>query len=75
MFKFPAKHIFTNPLRGSSHLAANTVAHWTIRLSCTFGIALGAYIIASAIPIFGDLVSLIGALLGTLLTFQPTGCM
>lgn len=34
-----------------------------------------AYIIASAVPNFGDLVSLIGALLGTFLTFQPYGGM
>jgi hypothetical protein len=32
-------------------------------------------VIASAIPVFGGLVSLIGALLGTLMSFQPMGCM
>jgi hypothetical protein len=37
--------------------------------------AIIAYIIASAIPVFGGLVSLIGALLGTLMCFQPMGCM
>lgn len=44
----------------------------------TFGVTLTAYIIASGIPIFGGLVSLVGALLGTLLSFQPMyvcGCM
>lgn len=34
-----------------------------------------SYIIASAIPVFGGLVSLIGALLGTLMSFQPMGFM
>lgn len=34
-----------------------------------------AYIIASAIPIFDSLISLIGALLGTMMCFQPMGCM
>lgn len=34
-----------------------------------------AYIIASSIPVFNDLVSLVGALLGTLMSFQPMGCM
>lgn len=34
-----------------------------------------AYIIASAVPVFGGLVSLIGAFLGTLMSFQPMGCM
>jgi hypothetical protein len=34
-----------------------------------------AYVIASAIPVFDGLVSLVGALLGTLISFQPMGCM
>ena len=34
-----------------------------------------AYIIASAIPVFDSLVSLIGSLLGTMMSFQPMGCM
>lgn len=38
-------------------------------------IAVVAFIIASSIPVFGSLVSLIGALLGTLLSFQLMGCM
>ena len=37
--------------------------------------SLVAYLVASGIPVFGGLVSLIGALLGTLLSFQPMGCM
>ena len=49
--------------------------HWTTWLACTFGTALIAYLIASGIPVFGGLVSLIGALLGTLMCFQPMGCM
>lgn len=40
-------------------------------LSSTFGITIIAYIIASAIPVFSSLVSLIGAFLGAFLTFQP----
>lgn len=34
-----------------------------------------AYIIASAIPVFNNLVSLIGTLLGTPMSFQPMGYM
>ncbi|KAJ9216665.1 hypothetical protein DTO166G4_1881 [Paecilomyces variotii] len=71
----PAKDIFVRILQGSRHLVANTVVHWTTWLGCTFGIAVTAYIIASAIPVFGSLVSLVGALLGTLMAFQPMGCM
>ena len=44
-------------------------------IGCTSGITLIAYCIASGIPVFGGLVSLIGALLGTLMCFQPMGCM
>ncbi|KAL2414861.1 Transmembrane transporter [Exophiala dermatitidis] len=71
----PAKYIFVRLLRGSRHLTLHTVTHWTCWLGCTIGIALTSYIIASAIPVFGGLVSLIGALLGTLMSFQPMGCM
>ena len=44
-------------------------------IGCTGGCAGIAYIIASAIPVFGGLVSLVGALLGTLICFQPMGGM
>lgn len=37
--------------------------------------AVIAYIIASGIPVFGGLVSLVGALLGTFQCLQPMGCM
>ena len=70
-----AKYIFVRLLRGSHHLSENTFRHWATWFGCTFGIALIAYVIASAIPVFGGLVSLIGALLGTLMAFQPMGCM
>lgn len=73
--QLPAKYIFVRVLRGSKHLTAHTFIHWATWLSCTFGMAIIAYIIASAIPVFGGLVSLVGALLGTVLSFQPMGCM
>lgn len=56
-------------------MSANTVTHWVVWISCTFGISIIAYIIASAIPVFGDLVSLVGALLGTPMCFQPMAGM
>lgn len=62
-------------MRGSKHLISNSLIHWGTWLGCTFGTTVIAYIVASAIPVFGDLVSLIGALLGTLMSFQPMGCM
>ncbi|KAI6767642.1 hypothetical protein HG530_005651 [Fusarium avenaceum] len=70
-----SKHVFVRVLRGSKHLAANTFTHWASWIGCTFGITVVAYVIASGIPIFSGLVSLIGALLATSLSFQPMGCM
>ena len=73
--QLPAKYIFIHILQGTRHLASNSPTHWITWLSCTFGVTVIAYIIASAIPVFDSLVSLIGALLGTLMCFQPMGCM
>ncbi|GAB7328600.1 hypothetical protein MBLNU13_g00544t2 [Cladosporium sp. NU13] len=71
----PAKYIFVRLLRGSQHLTNNSVTHWAVWFGCTGGCVISSYIIASAIPVFGGLVSLIGALLGTLMSFQPMGFM
>ncbi|KAM0543202.1 hypothetical protein ACHAO7_009502 [Fusarium culmorum] len=70
-----SKHVFVRVLRGSKHLAANTFVHWASWIGCTFGITIVAYVVASGIPVFSGLVSLIGALLATSLSFQPMGCM
>ncbi|KAJ5355334.1 uncharacterized protein N7496_012546 [Penicillium cataractarum] len=71
----PAKFILVHVLRGSRHLVNNTPTHWITWLSCTLGITVIAWIIASTIPVFDDLVSLIGALLGPLMCLQPMGAM
>ena len=73
--QFPAKYAFVRILQGSKHLNSNSLVHYSIWLSCTATSAVCAYLIASGIPVFGGLVSLIGALLGTLLSFQPYGFM
>lgn len=70
-----AKYFFIRTLRGTKHLNHNTPKHWIVWFGLTAAVSLTAYIIASAIPVFGGLVSLIGALLGTLMCFQPMGCM
>lgn len=74
-YQINAKFFFIRFLRGTQHLNHNTAIHWLTWLGCTGSIAIIAYIIASAIPVFGGLVSLIGALLGILMSFQPMGCM
>ncbi|KAJ4137879.1 hypothetical protein NW754_001524 [Fusarium falciforme] len=70
-----SKHIFVRILRGSKHMTANTLVHWGTWFGCVFGVAITAYCIASGIPVFGGLVSLMGALFGTLMCFQPLACM
>lgn len=75
ILKIPAKYLFIRLLRGTPHLNSSNMVHWGTWLACTGGVTIVAYIIASAIPIFSSLVSLIGALLGTLMCFQPYGCM
>lgn len=71
----PAKSIFMRVMRGSKHLTANTAVHWLTWLSCTGGVVIVAYLIGSGIPVFDGLISLIGALLATFMSFQPMGCM
>jgi hypothetical protein len=67
--------MFVRLMRGSKHMTANTPIHWGTWIACTLSVNLIAYLIASGIPAFGPLVSLIGALLGALLNLQPMGCM
>ncbi|KAI1068920.1 hypothetical protein LB507_006155 [Fusarium sp. FIESC RH6] len=71
----PSKYMFVRLLRNTKHLTSNSWVHWSTWLGCTFSVTILAYIIASAIPIFYSLISLIGALLATLLSFQAMGFM
>ncbi|WWC65396.1 uncharacterized protein I303_108014 [Kwoniella dejecticola CBS 10117] len=62
-----AKYVFVRILRKSRHLSKNTPVHYIVWFSVvTFTCGIG-FIIAEAIPFFNDLLSLIGALLGTLI--------
>ncbi|KAF5254295.1 hypothetical protein FANTH_897 [Fusarium anthophilum] len=70
-----AKYIFLRVLRNSVHLHRNNLIHWGTWLGCIGGVTILAYIIASAIPVFDPLVSLIGASFGVFLCFQPFGFM
>ncbi|KAJ5931052.1 hypothetical protein N7466_006545, partial [Penicillium verhagenii] len=71
----PSKYIFVRILRGSTHLTKNTLVHWVAWLGSTLSVSIVAYLIASGIPVFDSLVSLIGAMLGTFLSFHPMACM
>lgn len=67
----PAKYVFVRTLRNRwrHHLARPTKTHWAVWLACTAGCTLIAYIIASGIPVFGSLISFVGAV------FCPMVCM
>ncbi|KAF2169842.1 hypothetical protein M409DRAFT_64837 [Zasmidium cellare ATCC 36951] len=56
-----AKYVFVRILRNSKHLQANTLVHWSTWLSCTFGLAALAFVLAEAIPIFNYLIALTGS--------------
>ncbi|KAF9691493.1 hypothetical protein EKO04_010237 [Ascochyta lentis] len=72
---YPAKYVFLRALKGSKHLVSNSRVYWMTWLSCTLGVTIAAYIICSAVPNFGSLISLVGALLATFMSLQPLGAM
>ncbi|CAN9282283.1 unnamed protein product [Alternaria alternata] len=72
---YPAKYVFLRIMKGSKHLVSNSKTHWITWLSCTLGVILAAYVICSAVPNFGSLISLVGALLATFMSMQPLGAM
>lgn len=74
-FQVPAKYIFVRILRDSKHLVSNSATHWMIWLGCTFSISVSSYVVASAIPFFGPLTSLIGSFFGSVMSFQFMGIM
>ncbi|CAO1619753.1 unnamed protein product [Parajaminaea phylloscopi] len=63
-----SKYAFMRILQNSRHLNKSTVTHWTVWASCYVGIALVAFVLAGAIPIFDDLLSLIGSTTGAFFT-------
>lgn len=70
-----AKYVFVRALRGTEHLATGTKRHWFTWFACTGTITIIAYLIASAIPIFSTLCSLVGALFGCIVSIIPMGSM
>lgn len=62
-------------MRNNEHFTARTKTHWIVWLSCTLSVIIIGYVIASAIPAFNGLVSLIGAILGTPICITAYGAM
>ncbi|CAN6674760.1 hypothetical protein TRVA0_064S00166 [Trichomonascus vanleenenianus] len=70
-----AKYAMVRILRNSKHLQSNSYIHWlTWSGMMAIVIAVG-FVIAGAVPFFDDLLSLIGALLGTSFTLIVPGFM
>ncbi|WOO84835.1 N amino acid transport system protein [Vanrija pseudolonga] len=55
------KQIFVRILHGSRHLAHSTPTHWFTWFGCQAAVAVVGYLLASAIPNFGPITSLIGS--------------
>ncbi|GAA5913732.1 hypothetical protein JCM6882_002328 [Rhodosporidiobolus microsporus] len=70
-----AKYIFVRSLRGTRHLNHSTATHWIVWLGSVIGTMVFAFIVASAIPVFGGLVGLVGSLFGTLFSLQAQAWM
>lgn len=70
-----AKYIFVRALRGTRHLATATKTHWIVWSACFCTVLILGFILACAIPVFSDLLSLIGALTGGFLVIGLTGLM
>ncbi|KAI5478377.1 hypothetical protein MNV49_005126 [Pseudohyphozyma bogoriensis] len=71
----PAKYIFVRAMRGSHHLSSNTTTHWIVWIACVLGCTLFSFVIAEAVPVFNDLIGLIGALFGSFTAIVVMGMM
>ncbi|GAA6006819.1 hypothetical protein JCM10207_009106 [Rhodosporidiobolus poonsookiae] len=69
------KYMFLRFLGKSRHVNSNSLASWSIWLCFVFVNVAISYVVAEVIPIFGDLVSLIGALFATVMCLSGMGFM
>ncbi|SCV67244.1 BQ2448_5890 [Microbotryum intermedium] len=70
-----AKYLFVRALRGGPHLTSNSPTHWITWLSLVLGCVLFAFFVAEAIPVFGGLIGLVGAIFGSLTSMIVIGAM
>lgn len=70
-----AKYIFVRALRGTRHLTHSTPTHWAVWSASFCVVIIIGFVIAEAVPVFDDLLSLIGALTGGFLVIGLTGLM
>ncbi|GMK56146.1 hypothetical protein CspeluHIS016_0212020 [Cutaneotrichosporon spelunceum] len=60
---FPGKFLFVRLMRNSKHFARNTIPHRLAWGGCVIGSAVISFIIAEAVPVFSDLLSILGSLI------------
>lgn len=63
-----AKYWFVRILRGTSHLQANTVIHWTVWVGSMVVTVVSGSIIVGVVPFFDNFLSLVGALVNPIFT-------
>lgn len=57
-----AKYLFVRLLKGTEHLQGRTKTHWATWIGSTVGCGVFAFVICGAVPFFGSLIGLIGAI-------------
>lgn len=57
-----AKYLFVRLLRGTTHLQGRTKTHRATWIGSTVGCGVFAFVICGAVPFFGSLIGLIGAI-------------
>jgi len=62
MYQLAAKYLFVRLLRGTTHLQGRTKTHWATWIGSTVGCGVFAFVICGAVPFFGSLIGLIGAI-------------
>ncbi|GAA5919077.1 hypothetical protein JCM6882_003714 [Rhodosporidiobolus microsporus] len=72
---FTAKYTFLRICGRTEHVNSNSLKSWAVWLTFVFVNVAISFIIAEAIPFFGDLVSLIGALVSTSMCITTMGFM
>ncbi|ORY88580.1 transmembrane amino acid transporter [Leucosporidium creatinivorum] len=70
-----AKYMFVRILRGSRHLVSNTPQHWCAWIGSVVFCCVIGFIIAEGIPVFSGLISIVGAIFGTVMCIQTQGAM
>ncbi|GAA5874310.1 hypothetical protein JCM8547_007559 [Rhodosporidiobolus lusitaniae] len=70
-----SKYTFLRIMGRTRHITSNSLKSWMFWLACVFVNVAISWIIAEAIPFFDDLLSLIGALLSTMMCLTVMGVM